>query len=226
MALRQIDEAVMNAARKSKLYDLASVTPVLIWFSLGIVGSLLQIPQPLELRGGAIAICSHLANIVFSSLLILLLVIRRPPVRTAQGLLPRVAGIAGMLLPLLFIALPRAKLTSSWAIFSSAIVFAGTIASIVIACWLGRSFSIFPQARRLVTEGPYRLVRHPLYLTELLTVFGGMWQFEQPWAFIVLLVAIGAQIPRMHFEEQVLMEAFPSYRDYANRTARLLPGLF
>ena len=47
-------------------------------------------------------------------------------------------------------------------------------------------------------------------------MFGAMWQFEQPWAFIVLLVATGAQIPRMHFEEQVLMEAFPSYRDYAN----------
>ena len=216
----------MKASWKSKLYDLASVTPVLVWFSLGIVGSLLQISQPLELRGGAIVVCCHLANIVFSTLLILLLVIRCPPVRTAQGLWPKVAGIAGMLLPLVFIALPRAKLTPSWAIFSSAIVLAGTVASIVIVCWLGRSFSIFPQARRLVTEGPYRLVRHPLYLAELLVVFGAMWQFEQPWAFIVLLVATGAQIPRMHFEEQVLMEAFPSYRDYANRTARLLPGLF
>jgi protein-S-isoprenylcysteine O-methyltransferase Ste14 len=222
---------MMDAALKTKLYDLAAATPMVVWFSFGIGGSLLQIGAPISQTlnshdGGALAIFPQLAHVVFLSLLILLLVIRRPPLRKAQGLLPRVVGIVGFLLPLVVLALPRAKLTPSMTIFSSTTVLVGTIASIVIAAWLGRSFSIFPQARALVTEGPYRVVRHPLYLAELIAVFGGMWEFEQPWSFLVMLVAFGAQLPRMHFEEQVLAQAFPSYRDYANRTARLLPGLY
>ena len=54
-------------------------------------------------------------------------------------------------------------------------VLAGVSASVLgvlTLSFLGRSFSVMPEARRLVTTGPYSIVRHPLYLFELLGVVG------------------------------------------------------
>jgi protein-S-isoprenylcysteine O-methyltransferase Ste14 len=217
---------MIKCIHKAKLYDLAAVTPLVTWLGLGIVGSLVRIKQMLELREDALAICSQVATVLFMSVVIVLLLIRYPSVRKAKGFLSRFAGIIGCLLPFFFLALPRANLTHATTVFSAALVFLGTAASILSVCWLGRSFSILPQARSLVIEGPYRIIRHPLYLAELCVVFGRAWELELPWPFIVMFMAIGVQISRMHFEEQVLLEAFPSYREYASRTARLIPGLY
>ena len=109
----------------------------------------------------------------------------------AKGSLSQLAGIIGCLLPFFFLALPRANLTHAITVFSTVVVFLGTAASILSLCWLGRSFSILPQARSLVIEGPYRVIRHPLYLAELCVVFGRAWELELPWPFIVMLIAIG-----------------------------------
>ena len=217
---------MLNRVQKPKLYDLGAVAPVVAWLNFQIVRSLVGASQIIDSQGDALTICSQIANVLFLCLVMVLLVIRRPAVRKAKGLLPRLTGIVGCLLPILVLALPRPNLTPSMTVFSSAIVFLGTAASIFVVYWLGRSFAILPQARSLVTGGPYRVIRHPLYLAELGVMFGCIWEFQQPWPFVVMLIAIGAQIPRMHFEEQVLAEAFPAYREYASRTARLIPCLY
>jgi protein-S-isoprenylcysteine O-methyltransferase Ste14 len=219
-------QKVFKFAHNAKLYDLATVTPMILWLGAGMVGSVLSASEMLRSQGNALAICSQITTVLFLNLAIVLLIIRRPPVQKAKGVLPRFAGAVGCLLPFSFLALPRASLTPAMAIFSSAFVFLGTAAAILSIYWLGRSFSILPQARGLVVEGPYRLVRHPLYLSELCIVFGRVWEFQQPWTFVVMLVAIGVQISRMHFEEQIMQETFSSYRDYARRTARLIPGFY
>jgi protein-S-isoprenylcysteine O-methyltransferase Ste14 len=59
--------------------------------------------------------------------------------------------------------------------------------SIYVSCWLGRSFSIFPEGRELVTHGPFSVVRHPLYLTEQIAALGTMLQFNQPWSLLLAL---------------------------------------
>ena len=210
----------------TKLYELAGVTSLITWLGVGILGSFLRISQMLDSRAEVIAIFAQCATALFLSMVVILLVIRLPPVRKAKGALPKLAGTLGCLLPILVLALPRASLTYSMAIFSSALVLAGTVGSILSVCWLGRSFSIFPQARGLVTQGPYRLIRHPLYLAELCVVLGRVCELDQSWPFIVMVTAIAIQSWRMHYEEQILLEEFPSYREYASRTARLVPGLY
>jgi protein-S-isoprenylcysteine O-methyltransferase Ste14 len=60
----------------------------------------------------------------------------------------------------------------------------------------------------------------------MVATVGVAMQFAQPGGGAVLLAVIAAQFPRMHFEEKILSETFPSYADYRARTARLIPGLY
>jgi protein-S-isoprenylcysteine O-methyltransferase Ste14 len=91
---------------------------------------------------------------------------------------------------------------------------------------LGRSFSMMAEARRLVTSGPYRFVRHPLYIAEELAMIGLLIQFFSLSSAFVLAVQIAFQLCRIHNEEAVLAESFPEYAAYQQRTARLLPGIY
>ena len=89
--------------------------------------------------------------------------------------------------------------------------------------WLGKSFSIFAEARRLVTDGPYRIVRHPLYLCEAVAVVGVTLQVLSPLAVLIAIAVVMAQWRRMINEEAILKLAFPEYRAYAANTPFLIP---
>ena len=78
----------------------------------------------------------------------------------------------------------------------------------------------------MLTRGPYRRIRHPLYLAGLITSLGAMLHFEQPSAALVILANSALQLLRMYFEEMCLTRAFPEYADYAARTWRLIPGIY
>lgn len=218
--------------RDTKLYDLLAVAPLTAWYSAGIAGMAPQIASLAQrywhgqdLNAGLSA-AAKFALLLFLGLQILLFVIRRVPIARREGVLPPLAAIAGSNLQLAFLALPQVRLSPGWSLTATLLILIGTAGAFVSLAWLGRAFAIFPQARGLVTGGPYRLVRHPLYLTEQIATFGAMLQFEMPWALFLALVSFAAQFPRMHYEEHVLETAFPEYRDYAARTRRLIPCLY
>jgi protein-S-isoprenylcysteine O-methyltransferase Ste14 len=90
------------------------------------------------------------------------------------------------------------------------------------------NFDIFPEPReraRLITTGPYALVRHPMYLAVLLFAAG----FALGWRGVPQLLALALLAAVLHVkasrEERLLAQKFPEYRDYAARTARIIPGL-
>lgn len=104
-----------------------------------------------------------------------------------------------------------------------------TLAGTLLAIWslwhLGRSFSLLPQARTLVTTGPYRYVRHPIYLGGLLITVAEVW-LRFSWITVALnIVFVVAQVVRMRYEEMVLAQTLPDYGDYRARTSALIPGI-
>jgi len=121
---------------------------------------------------------------------------------------------------------PRLDLSISLKLAAALFILVGNIFAIYALRYLGRSFSILPQGRRLVTGGPYRYVRHPVYLAEAVATIGAMINFLSVPAVLLVLVQFFFQFVRMHFEEQVLRTTFPEYEEYRRHTARLFPGIY
>jgi protein-S-isoprenylcysteine O-methyltransferase Ste14 len=83
-----------------------------------------------------------------------------------------------------------------------------------------------PEARELVITGPYRLVRHPLYLAEAIATIGSVIQFLSVWTVVLLALQLMFQLRRIENEEVILTKAFPHYAVYKQTIARLIPGIY
>ena len=180
--------------------------------------------------GLIVATLARASQWMFVALLGLLPLIRHRPVAKSEGMLPRLAALMTVLIPPLCILLPRAPANLA---FNLAAVFVGLTASVLAVMtlsFLGRSFSVMPEARRLVTAGPYGFVRHPLYLFELLGVIGILLQVRSLSGVALLAVIAALQVARARWEEGVLTGAIPEYAAYRERVPFLLPrqplGLF
>lgn len=92
---------------------------------------------------------------------------------------------------------------------------------------LGRSFGLLPAQRGLVLRGPYRLVRHPIYLGYLIGHVGFLLVNFSWRNAAVLALLYAAQVVRMRREEAVLCAGLPEYRAYQRRVPyRLLPFVY
>ena len=166
---------------------------------------------------------SLLGSVIFSVLTIYLLVARKAPERKSDERVPRLVAICGTFSVSAFFLEDPVKLSLPWQFLAASLTLAGTAGALIAIARLGTSFSLMPEARTLVTSGVYSVVRHPLYLAEMIGVAGLAIQFQQPWAFMLAGGAFGLQYWRTVFEERVLREAFPEYADYARRTSRFIP---
>lgn len=89
--------------------------------------------------------------------------------------------------------------------------------------YLRRAFSVIPAARLLIREGPYRVVRHPMYTVYLLT-YTAMVLVRLTPVMVGLLLVWGVLLAgRIRDEERVLAEAFPEYRQYKQRVGAVVP---
>ena len=94
---------------------------------------------------------------------------------------------------------------------------------IVTLAHLGRSFSLVPQARRVVSAGPYRWIRHPLYLSEGIAIMASALQYLSLLVVLVLVALAAVQIRRILYEEELLRRTLPEYADYERSRWRLIP---
>lgn len=109
------------------------------------------------------------------------------------------------------------------------------VAGAVLVLWsrtaLGPAWSLVPVADRatgLITTGPYRLVRHPIYLGLALVALGNAIAFANPIAALIVLCGIVPTFAwRARAEEAVLSRTFGGcYADYQARTRMIIPCVF
>jgi len=191
-----------------------------IWFMLLAlvvaikIGASLADPWPSLLSSFCLAI--------FYTLLTLLIMTRPPAKAQAPGLPPRVAAFVGSYMPwtITFFGKIDQALPN---LLSTACVLIGMIMMLVTIRHLGRAFSLVPQARSVVQTGPYRWIKHPLYLAEEIVILGVVLQYLTPATMIVLFLHIGVQVCRILYEEDLLRRSFPEYSRYEASRWRLIP---
>ncbi len=86
-----------------------------------------------------------------------------------------------------------------------------------------------PTQGGLVTHGPYRYWRHPIYAAVLFFVWTGVFsqgRMPTPQALALAFAATMMTAVRISAEEQLLKGTFPDYAAYSARTKRLIPFLF
>lgn len=155
--------------------------------------------------------------------LFLALFLTRKPAKAETTSLPLwLLGFAGTALP--WLLRPTAAIGHS-AGLSSTIQFSGLVMLTIALLSLRRSFAVVPGNRGIQRGGSYRLIRHPVYLSEL-TVLLGVVLANPTWLNAAIWVCECAlQLARLRAEERFL-SADPLYRAYCKRVRyRLIPGI-
>lgn len=92
-----------------------------------------------------------------------------------------------------------------------------------------RLFRIAPDPTghtQLVTWGPYRWVRHPMY-TAILLVVGPAWVGIPPdWRMVGFAALVLVLVTKLRHEERLLAVHFDSYAAYRRTARRLVPGVY
>ena len=216
--------------RRTKSYDLVTATPLIAWYVIGLARQMpltwVRVTDLLRGRIGLLELLQLVAlcgSFVLIFLLMYLLIVRRTPERRTYGLWPRLVAVSGTFLGNAFLYLDAVQLPLLLQILADVLIIAGAAGSLVAVSWLGRPFSLMPEARELVTRGPYSVVRHPLYAAEMVGILGLVLQFRQPVAVILGLAVFGFQYWCTVFEERILEEVYPDYAAYRGQTWRFMP---
>ena len=101
----------------------------------------------------------------------------------------------------------------------------GVVLTQVARVYMGRSFGILPANRGIVSMGPFRWVRHPIYFGWLVLSIGYAMSYASPRNIMLIAVTLPFMVWRID-QEEAHLSADPEYRTYMTRVPyRLWPGV-
>ena len=199
-------------------------------FALLLLVNLGALVTQARTRHGAAAVVAVLASTLTITFYLLVIgaYLRRGEASATTASLPaRAAAVVATGLPMLlpFAAAGR-EVSLGSDLAASALMVVGLGWSLWSLHALGTNLSVVAQARGLAAAGPYRRLRHPLYVGEIVTLLGIVVRSPGPAVIALWVVLVLLQAYRAVVEERLLAAAQPGYADYRCRTARFLPGVF
>jgi protein-S-isoprenylcysteine O-methyltransferase Ste14 len=79
---------------------------------------------------------------------------------------------------------------------------------------------------KLITSGPYRFIRHPMYATVIsLTFIWLIFDFTYLRLVVYLLLVINMFI-KMYYEENILLNSLEGYKEYISKSKRIIPFIY
>ena len=226
-------DSIKIFGRRPKAYDLLAASPLILWSAFCLAYQWPDFARDIGQLGftrtdtlAAFDLLSRFCRFLFAALLIALLIVRRTPIKRQQSIAKRIIAFFGCYVGIAAQIFPVSTTVPWIAVMSAWLVIFGMSFSTFSLLWLGGSISIMPESRKLVTSGPYSVIRHPLYVGEQVAVIGIALQARSTWVLAVLVLQFCCQFYRMMYEEEILTETFPEYLEYAQNTARLIPWLY
>ena len=170
--------------------------------------------------------------VAFLSIPAVVLLVHDPPTASDDRILIRaLAIVTTFFLILLGLLAPSGPVLFHVPLTGEAAALAMTLVGVALGVYaiatLGMNFSFWPETRRLVVCGAYGLVRHPIYLAEIIMSAGAL--ILNPRLTMVLgeFVVVVLVIVRINVEERLLKRTFPTFEEFETATRhRLLPGIW
>ena len=191
-----------------------------VFFSLG-VAYVLHYSSPFS---GSVLATTRVLVASAMHFLIAYLFIVREEARSTPNLRESIAPVVSIAAPSLILNIsihfrPMFEFTN----IGMCLMITGLLISVVAFSCLGKSFSILPARRRIVTRGLYRMIRHPAYAGEIMMEVGIVLIHLNIAAVTMFVVGITATLYRITIEERKL-SADDQYRNYRLKVRyRLLP---
>ena len=198
-------------------------------FALLLTANLLAVPHAVRSRHGVamlVALAVSALTVAFYLLVLWAYLRRGPATSTARSSVTRAVAVIATGLPVVLPVLVGLGTSLVLNCLAGVLMLVGLALSVLSLRALNRNLSVIPQVRDLAVAGPYRWVRHPLYVGELVTVLGITMRAPRPAPMVLWLVLVGLQAYRASAEERLLAATLPAYAGYRASTARFVPRLY
>jgi protein-S-isoprenylcysteine O-methyltransferase Ste14 len=168
---------------------------------------------------------SILTSAIYLTLAGIILLSLRRPLSRYQSVLPNLVAVFAAFLVYVFAWVPSGHLLGVSVYVGLVFVVLGAVIIITSLFFLRQAFSVTPQARFLVTAGPYSVIRHPMYLGNIVSLLGLALLIDSGEAVALFFVCSGLQVGRAFYEERLLQSNFPEYARYKRRVGGFFPRL-
>jgi protein-S-isoprenylcysteine O-methyltransferase Ste14 len=164
-------------------------------------------------------------QLVNEGVVVVLILLRRPAREVSLNPVDWALAVGATAGPLLI--RPEAGLTPIGPqLLTALLMIGGLVLQLYAKLTLRRSFGVVPANRGLIVGGPYKLVRHPIYLAYFFGYVGFLLLNPTLWNLSIYVIATGLQLFRIQAEERLLAND-PGFAAFRDKTRfRLLPGVW